>query len=266
MFATLKLSQILSTGRRYSMSTINGRILQGGSKALLWVVSVVVGIIIGMAFVLSYNSQVELAAAARIPPSAAWAWPIIVDGTIIVATFATLILHPRDGRATRTYPWVVLIVFGGLSVYANGIHAVGGQISDLEAFIVGAVPPLALLLATHLLVIMLTGPERGPSDEELVKAARQQAMREARAAAAAQQPRDVPRAAPTPAVKAKAPVARTQVEERVLEHRRTTGQWPSGSTVGAWLGQSSKTGQRLVNKLKDDPAVELALAGDAALV
>lgn len=132
----------------------DGRIFNQMSRWLLWPVALTVVVIIVYSFIISFQSQVDLAVAARIRPEVAYGWPIIVDGTIIVSTFAAFILQPRGFRVTW-YPWLNLILGGSLSIWANGSHATNATPTVWEMFIVGAVPPAALLLSTHMLIIML---------------------------------------------------------------------------------------------------------------
>ena len=124
-------------------------------RYLLWPVAVTVVIVIGVSFLLSFQAQVELAIAARIDPAVAFGWPLIVDGTIIISTFAALILQPYGPRVSW-YPWANLILFGVLSIYANGIHATSAEPSSVELFIIGAVPAVGLLVSTHMLAILLS--------------------------------------------------------------------------------------------------------------
>ncbi|WP_159605521.1 DUF2637 domain-containing protein [Agromyces humi] len=142
----------------------DGLILNAMSRWLLWPVVVTVAAIIGFAFVLSFQSQVDLAIAARIREEVAFGWPIIVDGTIIVSTFAAFILHARR-RKSVWYPWATLILFGSLSIWANGIHAIGAVPTQFEMFLVGAVPAVGLLLSTHMLVVMLSPARHEAQDE-----------------------------------------------------------------------------------------------------
>lgn len=241
------------------MRPINGRILQSSSGILLWAVSIVVTGIALVSFVLSFSAQVELAMMARINPDAAWGWPLVVDGTIIVATFGTLILHGRSSWAVRNYGWFILIVFGAISIYANGIHAVGGQISNTEAFIIGAVPAVGLLTSTHLLVMMLKSPLDDIKDSEIARAAE----RAARAALKAAQASDVATAPlPSPARPAARLATATSdeglVRSRVLAYRESNGDWPSGAEVGRWLGKSYKTGGRFLAKVRDQTAGDVS--------
>ena len=267
--------------------SVNGRILSANSPVLLWLVAIAVMIVGLISFTLSFTALTGLATMARIPATVAWGWPLMVDGTIVVATFGTLVLRTRDRIATRGYPWAVLIVFGALSIYANGVHATGGRIGTTEAFVVGAVAPFALLTSTHLLVLMLTSPEKESSDSDLRTAALQPtavpSMHEAdtgsdatpTAVAAPAEPAPAraqaelatapmtgastaprtparPRPTKTSATTSKtAGMSESRVEALVLGYFDEHGSWPSGSTVGGWLGKSSKTGIRFVNKLRE---------------
>lgn len=266
--------------------SVNGRILSSNSTILLWLVAIAVMIVGLISFILSFTSLTALAAMARIPDTVAWGWPLMVDGTIVVATFGTLVLRTRDRVATRGYPWAVLIVFGALSIYANGVHATGSHIGSTEAFIVGAVAPFALLTSTHLLVLMLTSPEKEPTDSDLRReadrrtpASEHPSVTVPSSVSVAPSPSRLPgvaadiRAAgalnsdavesvnapagniPGPVRRRAAtlsPLTEAAVEKRVLAYRSEHGKWPSGGTVGSWLGKSAKTGVRFVNRLKDE--------------
>jgi hypothetical protein len=267
--------------------SVNGRILSANSPILLWLVAIAVMLVGLISFTLSFTALTGLATMARIPATVAWGWPLMVDGTIVVATFGTLVLRTRDRIATRGYPWAVLIVFGALSIYANGVHATGGRIGSTEAFVVGAVAPFALLTSTHLLVLMLTSPERDTLDRDLraqapatptaavpsapriapepqpqrssaTSAASAPESRPATVAAPSAPPQPPTVASPERPVRQPRPAAtgkaksEAQVERLVLEYRSEHGRWPSGSVVGTWLGKSAKTGVRFVNRVRDE--------------
>ena len=53
------------------------------------------------------------------------------------------------------YPWAVLLSFGALSIWINSLHATARTPETWELQLSGAVPPLGLLLSTHLLVLIL---------------------------------------------------------------------------------------------------------------
>lgn len=268
--------------------TLNGRILKADAVWLLRSVAATVAAIILIAFALSFNSQRELAIAAHIPELWAWGWPLIVDGTIVVATFAVLILKAR-GESNSWYPWAILIVFGALSIYANGVHATGAVPSIYEAFTIGAVPAVALLVSTHLLVMILAMPE----EAEPGSAPQRQTVDDHTEAAGANEPTSVTpatsplhgvellavhtagatsaalpaaaRPSPTPrptsrktastTVAANAGgMSRDAAAAKALREFKRTGEWPTGAEVGTWMGKSAKSGQRVLTPLKEQHA------------
>lgn len=118
------------------------------------------------AFWLSFTALADLAARSGVGASQAWAWPLIVDGIIVVATVSAVALA---GQRSAWYPWALLIGGAAVSVTANAIHAVVAADADVPGVLaaaVAAVPPVVLLAITHLTVI-LTRPvadEAAPRD------------------------------------------------------------------------------------------------------
>lgn len=139
-----------------------------GQRSRRWaVVTAVAGtvFIAAGAFWLSFTALADLAARSGVGGSQAWAWPLIVDGIIVVATVAVVALA---GHETAWYPWTLLIGGAAVSVTANALHAVVGADADVPGVLaaaVAAVPPVVLLAITHLTVI-LTRPQ--PFTEERV--------------------------------------------------------------------------------------------------
>jgi len=116
------------------------------------------------AFWLSFTALADLAARSGIGTGQAWAWPLIVDGIIVVATVAVVAL---GGQRAAWYPWALL--FGGalVSVTANAIHAVVAAdegVPRVLAASVAAVPPVVLLAITHLTVILTRSDSASESD------------------------------------------------------------------------------------------------------
>lgn len=106
------------------------------------------------AFWLSFTSLADLAARSGIGTGQAWAWPLIVDGIIVVATVAVVALA---GQKTAWYPWALLIGGAVVSVTANALHAIVAADADVPALLaaaIAAVPPVVLLAITHLTVIL----------------------------------------------------------------------------------------------------------------
>ena len=117
------------------------------------------------AFWLSFTSLADLAARSGIGTGQAWAWPLIVDGIIVVATVAVVALA---GQRSAWYPWALLVGGALVSVTANAIHAVVAADADVPRMLaasVAAVPPVVLLAITHLTVILTrtTDPDPQPA-------------------------------------------------------------------------------------------------------
>jgi Protein of unknown function (DUF2637) len=97
------------------------------------------------AFTLSYDALHQLALDSRVRPALAWLWPVVIDGTIVVALLTVL---AANRAATRTgYPWTLAGLFSAASVAFNIAHAPDRPVAQL----VFAMAPVALVLTTHLL-------------------------------------------------------------------------------------------------------------------
>lgn len=110
--------------------------------------------IAGFAFWLSFTALTHLARRAGIAEAQAWAWPLIVDGMIVVATVAVVALRDRKGHG---YAWLLLGCGAGVSVTANAVQAAmptGMALPAGLAAAVSSVPPLVLLASTHLTVVL----------------------------------------------------------------------------------------------------------------
>ena len=119
------------------------------------------------AFWLSFTALADLARRSGIDAGQAWAWPLIVDGIIVVATVAVVALA-NQSRPTW-YPWTLLAAGAVVSVTANAIHAIIAADTDVPAVLaasVAAIPPLVLLSITHLTVI-LTRPTTTPDTDAI---------------------------------------------------------------------------------------------------
>lgn len=115
------------------------------------------------AFWLSFTALADLAERSGIGAGQAWAWPLIVDGVIVVSTVAVVALA---GERAAWYPWTLLIGGAAVSVTANALHAIVAADADVPAGLaaaVAAVPPVVLLASTHLTVV-LTRTTTRPAD------------------------------------------------------------------------------------------------------
>jgi Protein of unknown function (DUF2637) len=140
-------------------------LLRPDSRPLLYAVAAIVAALAAIAFVLSFSALRDLAVAAHVSVELAWLWPLAVDGNIVVNTVAGLLLRPR-GRTVSWYPWAALFLFSAVSVVGNGLHATttSGRLAldPVVAFVVSAIPAVALLQGSHLFVVMLSAPASRP--------------------------------------------------------------------------------------------------------
>ena len=104
------------------------------------------------AFLLSYDALHSLALASGVRPGLARIWPGVLDGFIVVATL-TVVAAKRASRPTW-YPWALVVLFSAASVAFNILHAIDQELvaAGWVAALVFAMPPVALVLATHLLL------------------------------------------------------------------------------------------------------------------
>jgi Protein of unknown function (DUF2637) len=104
------------------------------------------------AFLLSYDALHSLALASGVRPGLARIWPGVLDGFIVVATL-TVVAAKRAGQPTW-YPWTLVVLFSAASVCFNSLHALDRFLTAARWVgpLVFAMPPVTLVLATHLLL------------------------------------------------------------------------------------------------------------------
>ncbi|QGH75375.1 membrane protein [Mycobacterium phage Milcery] len=100
----------------------------------------------GLSFALSFTALSDLAVNNGVPAWQAWMLPLVIDGGVIVATAATVAL-----RRHSWYAWTLLIFSSLVSVAGNVVHA---HPHGAVAMVLAAIPPLWLLAATHLTVML----------------------------------------------------------------------------------------------------------------
>jgi len=152
------------------MSAIDVSAPRGRRLAVMTAITGTVFIAAG-AFWLSFTALADLARRSGIDAGQAWAWPLIVDGIIVVATVAVVALASQ--RRPTWYPWTLLAAGAVVSVTANAIHAIIAADTDVPSVLaaaVAAVPPLVLLSITHL-TVTLTRPVPEPAARERETAA-----------------------------------------------------------------------------------------------
>lgn len=189
------------------------------------------------AFWLSFTALADLARRSGIDPGQAWAWPLIVDGIIVVATVAVVALASQS-RPTW-YPWTLLAAGAVVSVTANAIHAIIAADTDVPAVLaasVAAIPPLVLLSITHLTVI-LTRPTTTP-DADVIEDAPAETVTPSQTVA-------VHEAEPTPSAVVELPVVSVRERRAEAAQLREVEGWSNKqiarhlgvhpSTVGRWF-------------------------------
>lgn len=104
------------------------------------------------AFLLSYDALHSLALASGVRPGLARIWPGVLDGFIVVATLT--VVAAKRARQPTWYPWALVALFSAASVVFNILHALDKYLTAARWVgpLVFAMPPLALVLATHLLL------------------------------------------------------------------------------------------------------------------
>ncbi|MEU1550918.1 DUF2637 domain-containing protein [Nocardia sp. NPDC005745] len=129
-----------------------------------WSAAVISIAVAAAAFRLSFTTLRDLGVLARIPADDAWLFPLIVDGTILLATAGVLASDEKSDR--RFFVWV-LGIGAAVSVAGNSIHAVasGHPLPGWAAALVAAVAPISLLADTHGLALLFRRVHRVPASE-----------------------------------------------------------------------------------------------------
>lgn len=126
------------------------------SSVKMWP-GITAGIIIGLiAFVLSFDALRLVFVSCGINPWLSWGGPVCVDGTILLCTWATWGFKKGHIRGSA-YPWIGLVLFSGFSITGNALHAMintGFRLPSWVPPVIMSIPPVALLYATHLIVII----------------------------------------------------------------------------------------------------------------
>lgn len=126
------------------------------SSVKMWP-GITAGIIIGLiAFVLSFDALRLVFVSCGINPWLSWDGPVCVDGTILLCTWATWGFKKGHIHGSA-YPWVGLVLFSGFSIAGNALHAMintGFRLPSWVPPVIMSIPPVALLYATHLIVII----------------------------------------------------------------------------------------------------------------
>jgi hypothetical protein len=198
------------------------------------------------AFTLSYDALHQLALDSRVRPGLAWMWPVVIDGTIVVALLT--VLAAKRANARTGYPWALAGLFSAASVAFNIAHAPDHPVAQL----VFAMAPVALVLTTHLLMQQASwrpapdrpaAPQAGPEPEH------------------PHTPGDHPALQPPSAQQAAPMGARARVRA-AYEAQVAAGQTPTGAALARAAGVSERYGQRLLAEFTADPTRARQSNGD----
>jgi hypothetical protein len=207
------------------------------------------------AFTLSYDALHQLALNSRVRPGLAWMWPVVIDGTIVVALLT--VLAAKRANAHTGYPWTLAGLFSLASVAFNVAHAPDRPVAQL----VFAMAPVALVLTTHLLM-----QQAGwrPSTAGRPAAPDPVAAHEARPDPAHPHPPGG-HPAPTPAPAGRGTPAGARARARVVyDAQVAAGQTPTGAGLARAAGVSERYGQRLLAEFTADPTHADQPNGDAS--
>jgi hypothetical protein len=194
------------------------------------------------AFTLSYDALHQLALDSRVRPALAWLWPVVIDGTIVVALL-TVLAAKRAGARTG-YPWALAGLFSLASVAFNIAHAPDRPVAQL----VFAMAPIALVLTTHLLMQQVGW--RRPAPSPTAPVAEHQAGPEP---AHPHTPGDQPAPEP-PSPDQPTPAGACARVRAAYEAQTAAGQTPTGAGLARAAGVSERYGQRLLAEFTADPA------------
>jgi hypothetical protein len=193
------------------------------------------------AFTLSYDALHQLALDSHVRPALAWLWPVVIDGTIVVALLTVLAANRAPARAG--YPWALAALFSLASVAFNIAHAPDRPVAQL----VFAMAPIALVLTTHLLMQQVGWRRAIPGPTALVAEHR-----------AGPEPAHPHRPGDSPAPEPASPDQGAQVGARArvraaYEAHVAAGQTPTGAGLARAAGVSERYGQRLLAEFTADP-------------
>ena len=196
------------------------------------------------AFTLSYDALHQLALDSRVRPALAWLWPVVIDGTIVVALLTVLAAKRATTRAA--YPWALAGLFSAASVAFNIAHAPDRPVAQL----VFAMAPIALVLTTHLLMQQASWRYHRPMPDRPRPVAAHEAGPEP---AHPHPPAEHPAHQPANADQSPQLGARARVRA-VYQAQLAAGQTPTGAGLARAAGVSERYGQRLLAEFTADPA------------
>jgi hypothetical protein len=200
------------------------------------------------AFTLSYDALHQLALDSRVRPGLAWLWPVVIDGTIVVALL-TVLAAKRAGRGAG-YPWTLAGLFSLASVAFNVAHAPDRPVARL----VFAMAPVALVLTTHLLMQQVSW--RQPTSGRLAAPALQADLGPEQDGGSQPAHPHRPGGHPAPEPADTEQSGKVGARERVqaaYQAQLAAGQTPTGAGLARAAGVSERYGQRLLAEFTADP-------------
>jgi hypothetical protein len=200
------------------------------------------------AFTLSYDALHQLALDSRVRRGLAWLWPVVIDGTIVVALLT--VLAANRARARAGYPWVLAGLFSLASVAFNIAHAPDRPVARL----VFAMAPVALVLTTHLLMQQVSWrqPTSGRPAAPAPRADLEPEQEGGSQPAHPHRPGDHPAPEPAGAEQLGKVGARARVQA-AYQAQLAAGQTPTGAGLARAAGVSERYGQRLLAEFTTDP-------------
>jgi hypothetical protein len=192
------------------------------------------------AFLLSYDALHSLALASGVRPGLARIWPGVLDGFIVVATLT--VVAAKRARQPTWYPWALVALFSAASVAFNILHALDRYLAAARWVgpLVFAMPPLALVLATHLLL------QQGAWRRQHTQAATRSAG--GPPADNTQLDPDSP-TAPRPSALSTDAATRERAQQLVAE-AAAEGRKLTGAQLGRAIGRSDRYGRLLLREFR----------------
>lgn len=135
-----------------------------GFAAAMWPGLWLSGLLAVLAFALSFSALSAVGVASGIEARLGWAFPLIIDGFILLATWAAWRFRTQGLRGAW-YPWAAFVMFSVVSMTGNALHAHPVQVGELmltrwAATAFSTVPSVALLVASHMLLLIATARRR----------------------------------------------------------------------------------------------------------
>jgi hypothetical protein len=202
------------------------------------------------AFTLSYDALHQLALDSRVRPGLAWLWPVVIDGTIVVALLT--VLAAKRAAARAGYPWALAGLFSAASVAFNIAHAPDRPVARL----VFAMAPVALVLTTHLLMQQVSWrqPTSGRPAALAPRADLEPEQEGGSQPAHPHRPGDHPAPEPAGATRLGKVGARARVRA-AYQAQLAAGLTPTGAALARAAGVSERYGQRLLAEFTAGPTL-----------